>query len=57
MANTYTSYVYLCPATAGVSEAQGADQTTHYQQGVAVRERDAVGQTLRLHQGYKLFLY
>lgn len=36
----------------GISKAQGVDQTSHYQQRTAVRERDPTGQTTGLQQEY-----
>lgn len=35
-------------AVAGLSKAQGVDQTPHHQQRAAVRERDPTGQTAGL---------
>lgn len=41
-----------CPAAAGVSKAQGADQTPHHQQRASVRTRDPAGQTAGLQQRF-----
>lgn len=48
----------VCLAAAGFSKAQRADQTSHYQQSAADRERDTTSQTVGLQQGYIImFLY
>lgn len=41
-----------CLAVAGVSKAQGADQTSHHQQRASIRERDPTGQTTGLQQRF-----
>ncbi len=52
MVCTYACVCVCCLAVAGVSKAQGVDQTSHHQQRAAVRERDTTGQTTGLQQGY-----
>ena len=45
--------VFAVVAAAGVSKAQGTDQTSNHQQRAPVRERDPSSQTTGLQQGYK----
>lgn len=46
----------FCLAVAGVSKAQGANQTSQCQQRASVRERDPAGQTARLQQRFTVLL-
>lgn len=54
-AETYWMGLCLCVScvdVAGVSKAQGVDQTSHHQQRAPVRERDPTGPTTGLQQRF-----